>query len=446
MPDQLPAGPYRHVTLADGTDVPYYIIPFDKKGRCEGPKTRQHLIDYAKEYTDIYLFSHGWNNDWKTATDRYESFIQGFVKMRKDNSLAMPPGYKPLLVGVFWPSAILVKESEEGPQFAAGDPAIMDAEIGAAQQALHDLASELPNDKVERFYELAQKDGFSEAEALEFARILQPIYTSGNDEVTGAAARSPEEIVASWKQLAPQADAAVPNLDDFGVTGQSSGAVAAPAGIIDFMRDLPRNALRGVTVWQMKDRAGTVGANGVSPLLVDLLKSTNAHVNVIGHSYGGKVVLSALCVPDRLPRKAHSVLLLQPAVSHLCFAEQLPITGKRGGYHEAFERVERPILSTFSKRDIPLTQVFHLALIRPSDLGEMKIAAEGEPPSIFAALGGFGPRRCGEKLIDMQDVNQPYALDSAVRIYGLRGDRTIAGHGDISNPSTWWALYNLAKA
>jgi len=445
MLDQLPAGPYRHVQLPDGVEVPYYIIPFDKKGRCEGPKTRRHLIDHSKEYTDIYLFSHGWNNDWKTATDRYESFIQGFIKMRKDNSLTMPQGYKPLLVGVFWPSAILVKESEEGPQFAAGDPAIMDVKVAASQQALRDLASELPDNEVERFYELAQKDGFSEAEALEFAKILQPIYNSGNDEITGAAARSPEEIVASWKQLAMQAGAEPPNLDDFGVAGQSTGASATPAGILDFVRDLPRNALRGVTVWQMKDRAGTVGASGVSPLLVDLLKTTNTRVNLIGHSYGGKIVLSALCVPDQLPRKVHSVLLLQPAVSHLCFAEQLPITGKSGGYHKTVERVERPILSTFSKHDIPLTQFFHLALIRPSDLGEIQIAAEGEPPSIFAALGGFGPRGCGEKLIDIQDVNQPYALDPAIRIYGLRGDRTIAGHGDISNLSTWWALYNLAK-
>jgi hypothetical protein len=445
VPDQLPAGPYRHVQLPDGTDVPYYIIPFDKKGRCEGPTTRQDLIKHAAEYTDIYLFSHGWNNDWKAATDRYESFIQGFMKMRKDSSLPMPQNYRPLLVGVFWPSAILVKESEEGPEFAAGDPALMDAEIAAAQLALRDLASELPDDNVERFYELAQKDGFSEGEALEFAKILQPIYNSGNDEVTGTAARSPEEIVVSWKHLTPQPNVP-PNLDDFGVTGQSTGAAAAPAGVLDFILDLPRNALRGVTVWQMKDRAGTVGAKGASALLVDLLEVTNARVNLIGHSYGGKVVLSALCLPDQLPRKVHSVLLLQPAISHLCFAGQLPISGKSGGYHEALERVERPILSTFSKHDIPLTQLFHLALIRPSDLGEMKIAAEGEPPSIFAALGGFGPRRCGEKLIDIQDVNQPYALDPAVRIYGLRGDRTIAGHGDISNLSTWWALYNLAKA
>jgi hypothetical protein len=450
MPNPLPAGPYRHIPSSDGADVPYYIVPFDQKGRCIGPQTRQHLLDRANQYTDIYLFSHGWNNDWKAATANYESFIEGFIKMRADNKLPMHVGYKPLLVGIFWPSAILVHEDEQAPKIAA-DAAAMDADAAAAQQMLADLASELSDKDVERFYELAQKDGFTEAEALEFAKILQPVYRSENDELSGSASRNFEEIVTSWKELTPAQETAPPSLDSFGTTGATTGAneAAVPAGgFLDFIKDLPRNALRGATVWQMKDRAGTVGAKGVSPLLIDLLQKTNARIHLIGHSYGAKVVLSALCSPDRLPdgRKVHSVLLLQPAVSHLCFAASLPMTGKPGGYLQALDRGEQPILSTFSSHDFPLTKVFHLALVRPSDLGEIKIAAEtGEPPSVFAALGGFGPRHAGEKLIDIQDVKQPYRLDPAVRIYGLRADRTISSHGDVSNPSTWWALYNVTK-
>lgn len=449
MPNPLPAEPYRHITSTDSTDVPYYIIPFDKKGRCIGPQTWQHLLDGANQYTDIYLFSHGWNNDWKAATANYESFIEGFIKMRADNALPMHPGYKPLLVGIFWPSAILVHEDEQAPKFASD--ATMDIAAAAAQQMLADLVSELPDKDVERFYELAQKEGFTEAEALEFAKILQPVYRSENDELSGSTCRSFEEIVTSWKELTPSQETELPSLDSFGTTGATKSAneaAAAASGFLDFVKDLPRNAVRGATVWQMKDRAGTVGAKGVSPLLVDLLEKANARIHLIGHSYGAKVLLSALCSPDRLPagRKVHSVLLLQPAVSHLCFAASLPMTGKPGGYRKALDRAEQPILSTFSSHDFPLTKVFHLALVRPSDLGEIKIAAEtDEPPSVFAALGGFGPRQAGEKLIDIQDVKQPYTLDAAVRIYGLRADRTIGSHGDVSNPSTWWALYNVTK-
>jgi pimeloyl-ACP methyl ester carboxylesterase len=196
----------------------------------------------------------------------------------------------------------------------------------------------------------------------------------------------------------------------------------------------------------MKDRAGTVGANGVGPLLHDLLAARgNMRMHMIGHSYGGKVVLSAICAGGELPRKVHSVLLLQPAVSHLCFAERVPGTNKPGGYRKALERVERSIFSTFSDHDVPLTKLFHFALRRADDLGEERIAAGGEPPSVYAALGGFGPRRAGERLVDIQDVNNPYDLTDETRIYGIRGTRTIMGHGDISNESTWWALYSLAS-
>jgi hypothetical protein len=74
MADRLPPGPYKTVALADGTAVPFYIIPFDKEGRCEGPATRENLIDAVRNgsFTDIFLFSHGWNNDWNAATERYE--------------------------------------------------------------------------------------------------------------------------------------------------------------------------------------------------------------------------------------------------------------------------------------------------------------------------------------------------------------------------------------
>ena len=79
-------------------------------------------------------------------------------------------------------------------------------------------------------------------------------------------------------------------------------------------------------------------------------------------------------------------------------------------------------------------------------VGEAQIAAAGEPPSPYAALGGFGPRGAGEKILDINDPPQPYVWPARTKLIGLKGDRTISGHGDISNPSTWWALYSGAFA
>jgi pimeloyl-ACP methyl ester carboxylesterase len=392
--------------------------------------------------TDVFLFSHGWNNDWTVATGRYESFITGFMAMRQQQAIPLPANYRPLLVGVFWPSAVLVRDDEGGPVIAAGGPAEVDARVGEERAALREIAARLDADRVERFYDLSQRDTLTRDEALELARILQPIYAEGESELS-TSAPTPEQMVAAWAAMTP--DVAPPaDPDDFG-TADAGAADPQAAGVFRTLANLGRNAIRGTTVWMMKDRAGTVGARGVGPLLVDVLARGNARVHLIGHSYGGKVVLSALCAPASLPRRVHAVLLLQPAVSHLCFAESVPTKSVPGGYRAAIDRVDHAIFSTFSKHDIPLTQTFHLALVRPSDLGEMRIAAAGEPPTWFAALGGYGPRRAGEKLIDMALPPHPYALDAGVKLYGLRGDDSIAGHGDISNPSTWWALHALVR-
>ncbi|HEX5632827.1 MAG TPA: hypothetical protein VFX50_06340, partial [Gemmatimonadales bacterium] len=222
--------------------------------------------------------------------------------------------------------------------------------------------------------------------------------------------------------------------EDYGaVTGAAGGPQAA--GLLDALD--PRNAIRMFTVWQMKDRAGTVGAKGVGPLLRELLAACDAQVHLIGHSYGAKVVLSAVGYGDAAPaRPVASMLLLQPAVSHLCFA---------GGYQRVPDRVAGSIFSTYSRHDFPLRNTFHLALRREADLREARIAAGDEPPSRYAALGGYGPREAREKLVPIQPPGQAYALDPAVKVYGLQAHEAIRGHGDISNPATWWALYSQVR-
>lgn len=407
--------------------------------------TRQHLLDNAGGYSDIYVFSHGWNNDWATATKRYESFINGFMKLRASQGMPTPDGYRPLLVGIFWPSAVLVHDDENAPTIAAGGNPAVDLSVELEQDAIAEIASELPPENVEEFYALIQRDALDDEQLLRLAQLVQPVLAGGQDEIS-AAPPTAGDLVAAWKNMTPSAQEAEEDPNDFGTVGPGGANVApAAAGWFDKLLDLPRNAIRGTTVWMMKDRAGVVGSMGVAPLLVDLLTRSQARLHLLGHSFGAKVVLSALCAPANLPRKVHSALLLQPAVSHLCFAASLPGSAGSGGYRKALDRVQRPILSTFSREDVPLTRTFHLALVRESDLGELGIAAAGAPPSRFAALGGFGPRGAAEVLIDMALPPHSYQLEESKRLYGLRGDNTISGHGDISNLSTWWALHELVR-
>lgn len=86
----------------------------------------------------------------------------------------------------------------------------------------------------------------------------------------------------------------------------------------------------------------------------------------------------------------HTVFEAERTEALVCLhvAQNLPAV-RTGGYRAALRYVQKPIYSTFSSHDVPLTKLFHLAVVRDSDWGEIRIA--GVPPSKFVALGGFGP-------------------------------------------------------
>lgn len=436
MPSMIPVGPYQLHTLADGTSFPYYIVPFGKDGRCEAPLTRKHLLEHLDGHSDIFLFSHGWNNDWKTATERYESFITGYA------ALGLPPpvaGYRPLLVGVFWPSQALTWfDSETGPGFAGGG----DDSIDEGRALVADIAASLSGEQREHFFELAQAKTLSADEAHRLAVMLAGLLAP-EEEGLSRDAPTAEDLLA-----AAAASASAPDFDEVSPVAPSGRPTGSPAaaGLGDLFDKLdPRNIIKPFTVWQMKDRAGVVGSRGVSDLLRELLERSNARIHLLGHSFGCKVVMSATAsLPEPTSRKVHSALLLQPAISQYAFAPVVPESGMQGGYFRNLARIERPVVATFSSNDIALSKSFHLALRRKSDLGEQPIAA-GESPSRFGALGGFGPQKSNETIVFIKDPGEAYDFGAGGRIVGIRGTRTIGGHGDISNRSTWWLAYSVAN-
>jgi hypothetical protein len=443
MPTMVPVGPLEVRTLADGTPFPYYIIPFDKDGRCEAPLTRQHLLDHLDGHSDLFLFSHGWNNDWKAATERYANFIAGYAGQRGTLGLPAPPAdYRPLLVGVFWPSQALAWfDSETGPGFAgAGDA---DGDVDAGRALVADIAASLPGEQRERFFALAQATALSGDEAREFAAMLAGLLAPEEEGLSRAAPTS-EDLLAAAVAATPTP---APDFDDVAPVAPVDGPGGGPAaaGLGDLFDKLdPRNILKPFTVWQMKDRAGVVGSRGVRDLLGALLQRSTARIHLLGHSFGCKVVMSATAsLPEPLPRKVHSALLLQPAISQYAFAPVVPESGLQGGYFRNLARIERPVVATFSARDIALSKTFHLALRRKSDLGEQPLAA-GESPSKYGALGGFGPQASNETIVFIKDPGEAYDFGAGGRIVGIRGTRTIGGHGDISNASTWWLAYSVA--
>jgi pimeloyl-ACP methyl ester carboxylesterase len=430
-------------------------LPFDQYGVCTGPETREQLVhEVAGGYTDVFVFSHGWNNTFDRAAERYEQFIRGYHDLVRSNGLPEPSRYRPLLVGIRWPSIDLVLPWEKEPQIAAPPGAGEPSPDTMDESAMVDVAKEsLDREAAGTLEQLAAQETLSEADARELAGLLASAYPS-EDEVDADPVRpGTDDVMAIWHELvdAGLAGSGTEHAgpESFGVAteDQSAAEPEAAAGLLSHLD--PRDILRAFTVYKMKDRAGLVGAAGGAPLLRDLMSAADrARFHLVGHSFGCRLLLAAVCVQPP-PRKVRSLLLLQPAVNCFCFAKEVPKIGKPGGFRTALDRVEEPIFTTFSDHDRALHDFFHIAVRRHSDLGdELKAAALGDIPSLYAALGGWGPAGLAEEAHELTLAHFPnrYELEGAFRVYGLNGATGINGHSDVVNDWTYWALYNQVSA
>src|ERR1700739_2486789 len=92
----------------------FWNLDFDKNGAPAKPDT---LVQFRNEVkgnaiSDLFMFSHGWNNDQFTARRLYENF---FGEMRKILNQRNVRSSAPLgTAGVFWPSIL-------GPDRTADD-------------------------------------------------------------------------------------------------------------------------------------------------------------------------------------------------------------------------------------------------------------------------------------------------------------------------------------
>jgi len=419
-----------------------WVLRFDGEGTCESTETRGLLLEELKRpvYTDVFLFSHGWNNDFDAALSLYAGFL---AKFEEQVGLHVPPRpFKPVFVGITWPSEWLT--FGDGPRIAGAEDPMMAARRTQIAERLATLGT------ADRARDLLTRASISRAEAEELATIMVPLFADASDDENGDGPRS--LTAADLLRAAEDETRAInpepaADLDDYGSTDTGPAAGPQAASLLDAFD--PRTYIRLLSVYQMKDRAGRVGTHGMAPLLRNVLKATPANVHVAGHSYGCKVMLSAVCQQTTLSRPVDSLLLLQPAVSYLCFSAKVPGTNRKGGYRMALEqdRVRSPIVSTYSKKDFPLHETFHLSLRRQADLGEAQIAAAvtsaGDPPSRYCALGGYGPRGAGEHLMHLPTAGTDLPLDAA-GIIGLDGSKNlITGHGDVKTRETAWVMHQL---
>ncbi|MEO8025461.1 MAG: hypothetical protein ABI823_03260 [Bryobacteraceae bacterium] len=194
------------------------------------------------------------------------------------------------------------------------------------------------------------------------------------------------------------------------------------------------------TFYQMKERAGAVGGNGVAPVL-DALRARHPglQVHLAGHSFGARLVTAAA---DSVKTPVRSMTLLQGAFSHHAFSPS--VGGGSGAFREVLthKQVAGPILATHTRNDKAVGLAYALA----ARAAGQEAAFLGDASDRFGGIGSNGARKTPEALDQsLLPAGRPYLLEPG-KIHNLRADPFISGHSDIVRPEIGWLLSQALAA
>ena len=212
--------------------------------------------------------------------------------------------------------------------------------------------------------------------------------------------------------------------------------------------------LRTLSYYEMKNRAGVVGQNGLGPLLGGLTGPSGApRIHLMGHSFGARLVSYSLAgLPGNQTGAASpvkSLTLIQGAFSHFTFASSLMFDPSRpGGLAGDGSRVDGPLLATFSSADRAVGWWYPTASMLAGQDSE-------SATDLVYRWGGMGhdgyqqnPTPTG---VVMQAQGTPYDFQPGT-FYDLDANAVICAnqsafsgaHSDIQHPEVLWAVVSAA--
>ena len=349
------------------TGEPVWDLQFNEDGQLTSPDQGGFLAEVAAAgVTDLFVFSHGWGTSQDSASRLYG---QMFPMIR--NAAHGLPGLGKLgFAGIYWPSLWFPPTQATPPAQAGAQQADTGAQVnlsaGTAALSGADIAAALRPG----FADPAQQDAITQIGQL----IDEGEAAAGSAESDDAKQQRLQQIDQLIKSLTPpppadgefedSGETALLQSDDPATDYQAAADVfgtAAPAGSQQGIGDWFGKAINGAkdvmrvfSFNTMKARAGTVGRNGVGPLLAALhAQSPAVRVHLIGHSFGARLVsfaLSGVGAPADSP--VASLLLLQGAFSHWSFAHaQDNPFGSPGALNAYADRVHGPLVATHTVYD-----------------------------------------------------------------------------------------------
>ena len=432
----------------------YYLVAFDRDGRERaddphgvGGSMSARVLDEATRLapTDVFLLAHGWKGDVPGAVEQYDLWISAMLHLRadRDEFEQRPGGFRPVWVGLHWPSQPWGDEDlggAEAPPYRRN--AVAQAFRPALRQFVDTWADRLGDSPgIRAALEVIGREAAQSQFRADLSSTLRDAYSALDAALglgNGGLAAPPGDDRGAFDP-----DAALAAEAEFAGRGVREGAdILGP--------------LRQLSFWTMKKRARVVGEGGMHALLralQDAFTGQDVRIHLMGHSFGAIVTSAIVGGPggnSPLPIPVRSLVLVQGAMSLWSFARRIPIAPERSGYfHRIVDHacVAGPIVATRSRHDTALGRFYPIAAGVARD---MTVGVDEYPR--YGALGTFGARGLNVGVVDQSVLDAEGAYEFLPgTIHNLDASDVIreggglsGAHSDIFDPEIAHAVWQAA--
>jgi pimeloyl-ACP methyl ester carboxylesterase len=438
-----------------------FDVEFTKRGRIHDESQVSALLAGLSGVTDLFVISHGWNNDMADARRLYDKLVGNIDKLL---ALRADPNFVHLaplasrtfaVCQIFWPSKKFTDE-ELIPGGGAASTENANKSDAALETVLDRLAEDpdrlgdrdVPDERKElakHAKKLIPQLDTSEDARTDFVTTLRKLLDSGGASRDDASIEFFNEKPSKlFKQF--EGEVVAPGaVSGGGATAAGSGGAAGVRDMLEGARAAARRIANFATYYQMKERAGTVGSKGVAEILLRVRKQQESvRLHLVGHSFGGRLVTAAAhAFPDSTP--AVTLSLLQAAYSHNGLSANF-LDGQAGSYRDviAKKRASGPIIITHTKNDKAVGIAYPLA----SRVAFQKGSALGAEDDPYGGMGRNGAQKTNEVADTdkvLKSAGQKYGFAPGA-VYNLLADEFIADHSAIHGPEVAYAVLAAARA
>jgi hypothetical protein len=427
---------------------PHWEVGFDERGNPDQGEVAALLAELpGQDLTDLLVFSHGWNSDRGQARRLYQLYFQQVPGLLGQGASPARVG----TLGVVWPSKRWADEPEPtaelggGGAAGLGDAAPVPAPPPPDPALVEDLKDVFTGDDQRRALdELARllADRPEDPAALaRFQALMGELTRPADDDPAGEDGGEtalvdddPQEVFGRFADAVPQ---------------PGEGGAAGFGDAFGRLWNGAKEALRQLTYFEMKKRAGVVGRQGLGPLLGRIHQADpEVRIHLLGHSFGARLVSFALAgLPDPADSPVKSLYLLQGAFSHFAFADALPMDRSRGGALKGMAaRVDGPLVASFSVHDTAVGKLYPLASLSSRD------DAAGLEDQLYrwGGIGHDGAQAVDATVTTLGPVGTSYPFRQG-RFVNLDGNAVVnrggppaGAHSDIFHPELVWAGLSAA--